>query len=144
MTDATIHLRVPAATKGRWIRASRAAGMRLTDWIVDAVEGKLNEQLTSIQIPDDVQFSDLNLSRDPDGGISFDWAVIERICQASGLPTEMFRDAPEDNVAALLVGWYQAHIADGGEPDPVAEDLIGEAAAEAAAGQPFSLPPGRA
>lgn len=36
--DSLIHLRVPASTKGRWVRASRAAGMRLTDWIVDAVE----------------------------------------------------------------------------------------------------------
>lgn len=37
-TESLIHLRVPSATKGRWVRASRAAGMRLTDWIVDAVE----------------------------------------------------------------------------------------------------------
>lgn len=39
MNDSLIHLRVPAATKGRWIRASRAAGMRLTDWIVGAALG---------------------------------------------------------------------------------------------------------
>lgn len=38
MSDALIHLRVPAATKARWVRESRAAGMRLTDWIVEAVE----------------------------------------------------------------------------------------------------------
>jgi len=31
----------PAATKGRWVRASRAAGMRLTEWIVDAVEAHM-------------------------------------------------------------------------------------------------------
>lgn len=61
MTDyATIHLRVPAAIKGRWIRASRAA--------------------------DDLSFSDLHLARDPDGALSFDWEPIERICAASGQP----------------------------------------------------------
>ena len=38
MTDALIHLRVPAAIKARWVRESRAAGMRLTDWIVQRVE----------------------------------------------------------------------------------------------------------
>lgn len=38
MTDSLIHLRVPAATKARWVRESRAAGMRLTDWIVERVE----------------------------------------------------------------------------------------------------------
>ncbi len=39
MIDAIVHLRVPAATKARWVRQSRAAGMRLTDWIVQRVDG---------------------------------------------------------------------------------------------------------
>ena len=38
MTDALIHMRVPAAIKARWVRESRAAGMRLTEWIVQRVE----------------------------------------------------------------------------------------------------------
>lgn len=38
--DALIHLRVPAATKARWVRDSRAAGRKLTDWIVDRVEAQ--------------------------------------------------------------------------------------------------------
>lgn len=37
--DALIHLRVPAALKARWVRDSRAAGMKLTDWIINRVEG---------------------------------------------------------------------------------------------------------
>ena len=37
---ATIYLRVPAATKGRWVRESRQAGLRLTDWITRAVEAQ--------------------------------------------------------------------------------------------------------
>lgn len=43
MSDALIHLRVPAATKARWVRESRAAGMRLTDWITARVGHKGNE-----------------------------------------------------------------------------------------------------
>lgn len=141
--DALIHLRVPAATKGRWVRASRAAGMRLTDWITEAVEARMQQQITKIAIPDDLDFSDLNLQRDPDGGVSFDWSVIERICDASGVPVALFRDSPEGNVSALLVQWYQSHRSDGGDPDPVAEDLIAETTAEESAGQGFSLPGGR-
>lgn len=38
MTDSIIHLRVPAALKSRWVRDSRAAGMRLTDWIIERVD----------------------------------------------------------------------------------------------------------
>ena len=36
--EALIHLRVPAATKARWVRESRASGMRLTDWIIEKVD----------------------------------------------------------------------------------------------------------
>tara|TARA_Y100001972_G_scaffold82164_1_gene99982 strand:- start:16104 stop:16538 length:435 start_codon:yes stop_codon:yes gene_type:complete len=144
MTDAIIHLRVPATTKGRWVRASRAAGMRLTDWIVDAVEAHMQQQVAKVAIPDDLAFSDLRLAREANGSVSFDWAVIERICEASGLPVEMLRDAPEDNVSGLIVGWYQAHRQHGGEADPVADDLIAEVVAEEEAGQTVSHQPGRA
>lgn len=40
MPDAIIHIRVPAATKGRWVRESRQDGLRLTDWITRAVEAQ--------------------------------------------------------------------------------------------------------
>ena len=62
MSNATIHLSVPAATKGRWVRASRAAGLRLTDYIFNAGEAYMQQQLTEIAIPDDVSFSDSHLT----------------------------------------------------------------------------------
>lgn len=144
MTDATIHLRIPAATKGRWVRASRAAGMRLTDYITSAVEAYMQQQLTRLAIPDDIEFATLRLARDDDGAVSFDWAVIERICRANNMPVELLSEGPEDNVAALLIGWYSSHRTAGGAPDPVAEDLLAEVQAEDAAGQAFSYEPGRA
>lgn len=144
MTESLIHLRVPTATKGRWVRASRAAGMRLTDYITCAVEAYMQQQLTRVAIPEGLDFSDLHLVREADGSVSFDWGVIERICTASGLPVELLRDGPEDNVAGLLIGWYQAHRQRGGAADAVAEDLIGEVRAEDASGQRASFAPGRA
>lgn len=141
---ALIHMRVPAATKGRWIRASRAAGMRLTDWITQAVEAQMQQQLATIKIPEDVDFADLRYARDPDGAVSFDWAPIERICKASGLDIALLREGPEDNVAGLIVAWYRAHRAAGGAPDPAMEDLVGEVAIEDARDQGVSLPPGTA
>ena len=57
MTEAIIHLRLPAATKGRWVRASRAAGQRLTDYITSAVEAYMQQQLTRLAIPDDIDGS---------------------------------------------------------------------------------------
>jgi hypothetical protein len=118
--------------------------MRLSDWIIHAVEAQMQQQLTRLAIPDDIHFADLRLCRDSDGEVSFDWTPVERICAASGVPVELFREGPEDNVAGLLMAWYRAHRSGGGALDPVAEDLIAEAAAEDAAGQPYSHAPGRA
>jgi hypothetical protein len=101
MSDATIHLRVSAALKGRWIRASRAADMRLTDWIIDAVEAHMTQQVTRIAIPVDADFADLNLSRKSDGNIAFDWVPIERICRASNVPIELLREVVQ---AKLNIG----------------------------------------
>lgn len=144
MSDALINLRVPAATKGRWIRASRAVDQKLSDYIISAVEAYMQKQLTRLAIPDDIEFAALQLARDADGAVSFDWAVIERICRANNLPVELLREGPEDNIGALLIGWYSAHRSAGGAPDPVAEDLVAEVRAEAVAGQEFSYQPGRA
>lgn len=144
MTDATIHLKVPAALKGRWIRASRAEGKRLTDWITEIIEAHMSKQLARIQIPADVSFSDLGLSRTQDGGVEFRWEPIERICTASGLDIELLRSAPEDNITGLLVTWYHAHLQQGGARDATADDLIAEVQAEEAAGQRYSHKPGRA
>lgn len=104
----------------------------------------MQQQMAKVSIPDGLDFSDLRLSRDTDGSVSFDWDVVERICKASGLPVEIFRDTAEDNVAGLIVTWYQAHRQNGGAADPVAEDLIGEVIAEDMAGQHISHQPGRA
>jgi hypothetical protein len=144
MPESIIHLHVPATTKGRWIRLSRSAGLRLTDYIINAVEAYMHQQLVNISIPDDLEFSELRLARDADGDVSFEWPVIETICKHNKLPIELFSEEPEDNVCQLIVFWYQSHKQHGGIDDPVAEDLLRELAAEEAAGQPFSLQPGRA
>ena len=144
MTDeALIHLRVPASLKARWVATSRAAGMRLTDWIIQQVEQPvIKTTVTTLAIPEGLRFSELGLARDASGDVSFDWAPIERICQASGIDVELFRDGPEDNLASLLTAWYRAHLAAGGTRDPVYEDLIGEVRIEDEAGQLSSHAPG--
>ena len=144
MSDALSHLRVPAATKARWVRESRAAGMRLTDWIVQRVEAQPMEN-TKISIPLGMSFSELRLERAPKtGDVSFDTSVIERIEAESGLPVGFFMGQHEDALAALITTWYSAHRAAGGDSDPVAEDLIAEVQAEDAAGQHYSHAPGMA
>lgn len=143
--DALIHLRVPAATKAAWVRESRAAGMRLTDWIVARVERPMPQpKAIAISIPVDLSFSALQLSRTPDGEIEFDWEPIRVICEASGIPVETFSESDEDAVTGLLVQWYRHHLAAGGEPDAVMADMIAETGIEDAHGQHVSHQPGRA
>lgn len=136
--DAVIHLRVPAPTKARWVRDSRAAGMRLTDWIVSRVDA-----MPKITIPD-LPFSALRLSRDSNGSVSFDLATVAAIERASGLPDGELMRQPEDVLAELITRWYAAHRADGGEPDPVAEDLLTEICLENERGGGISHAPGQA
>lgn len=102
------------------------------------------QQATTISIPEGVSYSDLKLTRDADGGVSFDWAPIERICDASGLDIAFFRSGPEDHVCQLITHWYNAHVAAGGARDPVSDDLISEVQIEDSHGQHTSHHPGRA
>lgn len=141
--DALIHLRVPAGLKARWVSESRAAGMRLTDWIIQRIETPMTKPVP-ISIPADLPFSALQLSRTATGNLSFSVAAIVMIEQASGLPDGFFMAQEEDAVASLIVTWYGHHKAAGGAIDPVAEDLIAEVSAEDAAGQSYSHQPGSA
>ncbi len=109
------------------------------------VESYMQQQmLESLIIPEEIDFSDLRLSRHSDGSVSFDLDVIKRIFEISGVSEDIFLNASEDSVAGLVFNWYRKHLSNGGKADPVAEDLIAEAAAEDAAGQPYSFQPGSA
>lgn len=79
-----------------------------------------------VKIPDSLKFSELKLTWDNDGNISFDWQPIDAICAASGINPAVFRDMPEDNVAGLIIQWYAAHLQDGGDRNPVADQLLAE------------------
>ena len=142
--SALIHLNINKEQKGRWIQASRAEGKKLSEWIIDIVEQHMKQQLVRIAIPDDITFKDLKLGIESDGSYSFDMQVIERICKESNLPLSMITDAPEDNVVSLIMRWYELHLQNGGEPDPVMAHSFNEVLAEEKAGQSFSYPAGKA
>ena len=97
-----------------------------------------------IIIPASIAFADLLLSRTPTGSIKFDWRPIDLICEASAIDQAIFRDNSEDNVAGLIVAWYEIAIANGEPADPTAEDLIAETRLEDAKGGGISHPPGTA
>ncbi|MGH8761948.1 MAG: hypothetical protein ACREUR_01805 [Nitrosospira sp.] len=83
-------------------------------------------------IPEYINLSELKLggSSSTDGNIEFDWALIEDICNASGIDISEFLDSYEDNACGLIHQWYAEHKARGGEDDPVMEDMIATAKIE--------------
>jgi hypothetical protein len=88
-------------------------------------------QKTYIVIPDDVQFANLNLTRDPvTSMVAFNMDPLERICETNDLDIRMFTDDGDDKVGGFLNAWYRAHRESGGAPDLVQEQLIAEVAAE--------------
>lgn len=100
------------------------------------------KKLVKITIPD-IPFTDLKLRREPDGAVTFDTAVIMRICEASGIdPAITLGD--KENISGIIVAWYDTHRAAGGAADPVADELIAECIAEDERGGGFSYPPGLA
>ena len=96
-----------------------------------------------LAIPENVDFADLELTY-TETGIIFKWEPIEAICKASDIDIALFKECQEDNVANLICVWYFTHLAQGGNRDAAADELITEVLAEDAAGQPFSIPPGKA
>lgn len=87
MSDALIHMRVPAELKARWVRESRAAGMRLTTWIVERVERQETQMIVYyayIQHPT-VESKIKSLghieARDEDHARAIAWSTNRAICE---------------------------------------------------------------
>lgn len=77
-----------------------------------------------IVLPEHVHFSDLCLEIGDDGEVRMDATPVRTICEASGLDPEMFlREGAEMDLARFVQGWYAAHLARGGRPNPVLEEL---------------------
>lgn len=104
----------------------------------------MEKKLIKISVSPELNFAELNLRRKPDGQLSFNWEPIERLCANNGLDIAIFRDTHEDNVSSLIVAWYMEHLAQGGDRDPVQDELIAEAIAEDKHGGGYSHQPGRA
>ena len=86
----------------------------------------MEQRKARVSIPDHLSFADLGLRRLETGKIEFDWNVVKQICERSeGLPLDHLEEGPDD-VVGLILGWYMVIRENGGETDPVAEQLVAE------------------
>lgn len=81
-------------------------------------------------VPDGVRFEDLRLVRDQKGYHHVNSECLLRIFRANGVEPDDLDVHNEETYASLIAGWYEAHLAAGGQPDPVAEAARIEALAE--------------
>lgn len=86
MKDAIITIRIPAATKGRWIRSSRAEGKRLTSWIIEKVESTMGK--TAQEIIDTIR----------EAGAEDDQAIIYALEDGVALEALGITDADQEGV----------------------------------------------
>jgi hypothetical protein len=82
-----------------------------------------------LEVPDDLDFGLLKLSRDQDGSIAFETDPVRCIAVKNGLDPAIFE--AEDNAAELFIGWYVVHRKRGGAEDAVMEQILAEIKAEA-------------
>ena len=97
----------------------------------------MEQRKARVVIPDHLSFADLGLKRLETGKIEFDWNVVKQICESSeGLLLEHLEEGQGDNVVGLILGWHMVIRENGGETDPVAEELVAEVMEEESEGAP--------
>jgi hypothetical protein len=97
-------------------------------------------QALQIRIPAEIEFADLCLEREAEtGDLLLDWEPIDEICDASEIEVEVFTEASEESLIALLLAWYAEHRRHGGESDQVMEMILAEMQAE----QQYGIAAGR-
>jgi len=82
-------------------------------------------------VPEGLSFLDLHLRWNDEGHILFDWAAIDRLCEASGIDSGLIRRSGADNVARLINQWYLVHRSNGGAIDLVKEEAMSYAIPDA-------------
>lgn len=81
------------------------------------------DSLLTLKLPEGYAFSDLKLRRCADDAIDLDMDLVKKVCGINGLDFQKVLQNPGPVVTTILTIWYKTHIADGGEPDAVMEEL---------------------
>lgn len=81
------------------------------------------DSLLTLKLPEGYSFADLKIRRCADDAIDLDMDLVERICKLNGLDFEKVCQNPGPVVTTILTIWYKSHLAEGGRPDALMEEL---------------------
>ena len=81
------------------------------------------DSLLTLKLPEGYTFADLKLRRCEDDAIDLDMDLVKLICKVNGLDFQKVLQNPGPVVTSVLTVWYKKHLAEGGEPDSLMEEL---------------------
>ncbi len=81
------------------------------------------DSLLTLKLPEGYTFADLKLRRCEDDAIDLDMDLVKLICKMNGLDFQKVLQNPGPVVTSVLTVWYKKHLAEGGTPDALMEEL---------------------
>ena len=81
------------------------------------------DSLLTLKLPEGYTFADLKLRRCADDAIDLDMDLVKLICTINSLDFNKVCQNPGPVVTSILTVWYKSHLAEGGQPDPLMEEL---------------------
>jgi hypothetical protein len=81
------------------------------------------DALLTLKLPEGYGFADLKLRRCADDAIDLDMDLVKLVCKINGLDFDKVLQNPGPVVTSVLTVWYKSHLADGGAPDALMEEL---------------------
>ena len=81
------------------------------------------DSLLTLKLPEGYVFADLKMRRCEDDAIDLDMDLVKLICTINSLDFNKVCQNPGPVVTSILTVWYKSHLAEGGQPDPLMEEL---------------------
>ena len=81
------------------------------------------DTLLTLKLPEGYSFVDLKIRRCADDAIDLDMDLVKLICKINGLDFEKVCQNPGPVITSILTVWYKSHLANGGQPDALMEEL---------------------
>lgn len=86
------------------------------------------DSLLTFKLPEGYSFADLKIRRCESDAIDLDMDLVKLVCNINGLDFAKVLQDPGPVVTSILTVWYKSHLAAGGQPDPVMEELKSQGA----------------
>jgi hypothetical protein len=81
------------------------------------------DSLLTLKLPEGYSFADLKIRRCEADAIDLDMDLVKLICNLNGLDFDKVCQNPGPVVTTILTVWYKKHLAEGGQPDALMEEL---------------------